>query len=358
MSYKFLRVTKIYPQFLQNLYRNNTQLKNLKYSMQFDVIMKNFFGTSDSWEYHLEQLGYETNQIVFNAQSLQETWANEHNIQEDGLELLYTQIKYYKPEVLFIQVASIVTDDFIRLLRKNIKELKLIVIHKCAPTSTKELKVLHSSDMTLTCIEGMLDYFKQQYISTELIRHAFDDRVLNYITPTTPKNELAFAGSIIVGDGFHLKRQKTILALLEEGLPFKMYGKINNKYTYQNYLLEKEHFGLDYYNSLLQSSICFNNHIDIAGNYAGNMRLFESTGIGTCLLTDDKSNIGKMFLNEKEVLTYKDQNDAIEKAKFLLDNPLKAKEIAMNGQKRTLKEHTFKNRALQFHDLIKKKFQS
>jgi len=53
------------------------------------------------------------------------------------------------------------------------------------------------------------------------------------------------------------------------------------------------------YNVLKNSKITLNNHIGIAGCFAGNMRLFEATGVGTLLITDWKTNLKEMFKPEQ-----------------------------------------------------------
>ena len=52
-----------------------------------------------------------------------------------------------------------------------------------------------------------------------------------------------------------------------------------------------EVWGADMYQALRRSSITLNSHIDMAGREAGNMRLFEATGVGAFLLTDFKDNL-------------------------------------------------------------------
>jgi len=70
------------------------------------------------------------------------------------------------------------------------------------------------------------------------------------------------------------------------------------------------------------------------------MRIFEATGLGCCLLTDYKSNIHSMFEEDKEVITYKTNKEAISKANQLLQNPNIAKEIGLAGQKKTISKFT------------------
>ena len=49
--------------------------------------------------------------------------------------------------------------------------------------------------------------------------------------------------------------------------------------------------GLDMYNILKSSVLTVNRHTDASNGRVGNMRMFEATGLGTCLVTDDGKNI-------------------------------------------------------------------
>jgi spore maturation protein CgeB len=59
----------------------------------------------------------------------------------------------------------------------------------------------------------------------------------------------------------------------------------------------------------------------MAGNYAANMRMFETTGVSSLLLTDKKKNLNEYFDVGNEVFDYEDFEDAARKVKFLLQNP-------------------------------------
>ena len=77
------------------------------------------------------------------------------------------------------------------------------------------------------------------------------------------------------------------------------------------------------------------------------MRLFEATGMRCCLLTDFKSDIENLFEPDREIVTYKSIDEAVSKAKFLIENPDAANEIATAGQKRTFRDHTTEKQAKQ-----------
>ena len=42
------------------------------------------------------------------------------------------------------------------------------------------------------------------------------------------------------------------------------------------------------------------------------MRLYEATGVGTLLVTDYKDNLHEMFIPGKEVVVYRDADEAVE----------------------------------------------
>ena len=70
-------------------------------------------------------------------------------------------------------------------------------------------------------------------------------------------------------------------------------------------------FGSKLYELLTDSLITLNVHGHVNANYgkakfaAGNIRLFEATGAGCCLLTDHLPHIEEFFIPDEEIITYK-----------------------------------------------------
>lgn len=82
------------------------------------------------------------------------------------------------------------------------------------------------------------------------------------------------------------------------------------------------------------------------------MRLYEATGMGTCLITDWKENLHTLFEPDKEVVTYHSADELIEKVNYLLENDDERVKIAKAGQKRTLKEHTYQSRIKELLEIL------
>jgi len=114
-------------------------------------------------------------------------------------------------------------------------------------------------------------------------------------------------------------------------------------------------FGIPYYHRVSNSDVVFNLHSDAAGVTVDNMKMFEITGVGSCLLTNMGSNLGDLFDLDKEVVTYKTVGEALEKYQYLKENPSTRLEIARAGQMRTLRDHTVSARCKQMNEIIKER---
>src|SRR5262249_56992222 len=103
-------------------------------------------------------------------------------------------------------------------------------------------------------------------------------------------------------------------------------------------------WGYDMYRQLQQAQITLNIHVDIAEDFAGNMRLFEATGSGSLMITDWKVNLHEMFEPGKEVVAYRSAQECIELIQYYLEHDNERERIADAGQQRTIREHTYSRR--------------
>ena len=116
-------------------------------------------------------------------------------------------------------------------------------------------------------------------------------------------------------------------------------------------------WGYHMYEILNDSKMTLNHHGDVLP-YANNMRLFESTGTGTLLITDWKENLHEMFESGKEVVTYRTPEECAEKIQHYLTHEAERQTIASAGQARTLRDHTYQRRCrsswVSFADIFEK----
>ena len=404
MSYKFVRITTYYKEYIKDFYQRYPEVHLESYSLQYQKIIKDSIESSSSFVKFFNKIGVNANEIISNASILQDTWKKENNIKEDisQEDLIIQQIKVYQPNVVWIDDLSLLDDKWKTKLLKEVPSIKLFVGHHCAPSNENLIEKLKLFDVLFTCTPGLKKGFAEQGINSHLLYHSFDVSVLENIKENNsfPVADFTFTGSLYSGAGFHKKRIEYIESILSSGIKMELYSNLESfkkivlkkvfynviKITgkvgltgimkkipafrnnisygetpisfYSKNLIKSSKppvFGLKMYQVLYKSNICFNVHGDIAGNCAGNIRLFEATGSGACLVTDWKENIDDLFVPGKEIITYKSKEECIQKVKWLLENPEERLKIAKAGQKRTLENHNVEKRVAYLNQLFLEK---
>lgn len=116
----------------------------------------------------------------------------------------------------------------------------------------------------------------------------------------------------------------------------------NDLVTYKNCwrgFVEKEKDLAEIYNS---SKINLN--ITMQGKSSVNYHVYEVLASGGFLLTDERADLKKYFEISKNLETYKDTNDLIDKINFYLKNLNIAQKIAYSGKFEVIRNHTFSKR--------------
>jgi len=195
----------------------------------------------------------------------------------------------------------------------------------------------------ITSFPHYVEYFHEQGIQAEYLPLAFDERVLNEIGKEKASYNVTFIG----GFSPQHRRGTEVFEHLARRVEVEFWGygtEMLPKDSIIRQICHGELWGKDMYSILSRSRLTLNRHIDLAGSYANNMRLYEATGVGACLVTDLKDNLQEMFELDKEVISYTCAEDCVEKVNYLLEQDEERKKIAKGGQQRTLREHTYFHR--------------
>ncbi len=391
---RIVKIASYYNAALEYYYTRFPEVKNLSYGQQLSHLLSFGLGWADFYSRALRQLGWEAYEIIANARPLQTTWARENNFQGNETEIVMEQIRRLRPDIVWFQDSINFHPDFFESVR-SLPGVKLMIGNSCAPYSQDNLRGFRKFDFITTCSPKFVKEFSGLGLRTLLLYQAFDPDILTKIPTGQKKFDLIFIGSLIIGREYHNQRIDFLRNLLATGVNVRIHANIvgsrpqdivkkqvlyltravinslglrslvKNTLWYRKSLALNEFppmkflgqrlsrqikppvFGMDMFQTLAQAKICINQHIKAAGEYAANMRMFETTGVGTILLTDNKKNISDLFIPDQEIVVYNNFNEAAEKIQYLLDNPDKARQIALAGQRRTLQDHTYLNRAKQ-----------
>lgn len=399
--------------YLREFYAERPELETQSYSVQHRALIDDCFGSADFWTNALTALNYETIDIIANAEFLQTSWASENGIkfnENDWLfEIAAAQIKKFRPDILLVADYSTFTADFLKNIRRECPSIRLVLGWCGAPYNN--LSVFREWDVALSCVPEMVADFRAAGICSYHVNHAFAPRILNRLdTRSQPSVDFAFVGSIVKQNRFHIEREQLLLDLVKntnlqiwsdikppsfkerrdtfvrrkahnivaaaqragvperllDALPIvrKIAGRksppILEQYVDER-IARRTHppvFGLEMFRRLRDARVVFNNHIDISPVSASNMRLFETTGVGACLITDWKENLSELFEPDKEVLTYRSAEECAEKVNYILAHENERREIAAAGQLRTLREHTFEDRVAEIDKIIRRRLTS
>jgi len=395
---KILILAHAYPSFLNVLYGADTRLAERSYAQQWESLASECHTWANAaWPRALAPFGYETEVVTINNKPLQTAWAAEHGVRfrakrwiEDIAE---AQIERARPVVILSTTYNVFPPGWIRHIRERFSQLRGFITWCGAPY--KDASAFRESDLVLSCIPELVDEFRAMGCQAEHLNHAFYPQVLAALDRSAqPDIALSFIGQIIIASSFHTARAELLERLAQE-VPLTIYspslgrtkprplrtavresirltatglrragapawalaripvlGESLNWHQAPRPLSPRLRkltrpgvFGLEMFRTLSRSAVTVNNHIDVSEKCASNMRLFEATGVGTCLLTDWKPNLADLFEPESEVVTYRNADECVERARWLLDHPTECEKIAQAGQQRTLKDHTFSARA-------------
>jgi spore maturation protein CgeB len=398
MDLKLFTISSMYQGYLESFYSRFSDTAVLSYEEHYNLLLDDTTEFIGSYTRNFRKLGVDAKCVIANDILLQKKWRSENYSRgETDNDILIEQVKSFQPEILWIDNLSYTDKEWLKNICAVVKSIKLIVAYHCSPFSPKIIERLKHVDFLITCTPGLKLEMEAIGIRTYLVYHGFDLDLMKRIdvNGTVPKNDMVFSGSLTAGADFHGDRIDLVESILRENIDMALYVNLESqnkikakqvlynvnelfkkfnleglkKYipllrygtkpvkNYSERLLSNNRqsvYGIDMYNLFRNAGIVLNMHIGISRDYAGNMRLFEVTGVGSCLLTDNKKNIGELFDTTKEIVVYDNAQDCIEKAKWLLSNETERDKIARAGHQRTISSHTVENRCKLILDIFNK----
>lgn len=338
---RILIVDTYYPQFLRAFWTSRRDLHHGSYRERHAALMACHFAEADSYSFYLRRLGHEAEEIIANAEFLQLQWAGEHGVRSaSAVAILAEQVKRYRPDVLYLQNMSWLDDAQLAALRPHVK---LIVGQIASPLPAG--RDFSAFDLILSSFPHFVRFFRNIGVPSECLRLGFDPRVLASIGQPGDSVEIpvAFVGGLSAAHS----SGTLLLETVARELPLALWGYGLESLPAQSPLRRVHRgqvWGLDMYRVLAAARISLNRHIDVAGRFANNLRLYEATGVGSCLVTDARDNLPELFEPDREIVTYGSAEECVEKCRYLLDHEEERAAIARAGQRRTLSEHTWAHR--------------
>ncbi len=346
---RILIVDTMYPGFLVDHYSRHPDLAEKPYDDQWRALMDRFFGTADSYSHFLGALGHEAHEFVINCARLQQRWAREHRVPPwrwRGADLVLAQANEFQPDVVYVQDLTALSDRTLARLGRG--RLLAGQIASAAPPPER----LRRFDLIVTSFPHFVERFRALGVQSEYLKLGFDPRALEHAGGGERSNRAVFVGSL--GRSQH-EEGNLLLERAARRAPIDFWGRGADEWPAGSPIHERhrgEAWGLDMLKVLAGATIALNRHIDVAEGHANNMRLYEATGVGSLLLTDNGSNLPELFEPGREVVTYRNADELAEQILYFLERSDEAATIARAGQARTLRDHSYATRMRELLEIL------
>ncbi len=379
-----------YPKFLRAHYQARPELREAGYGEQMAARNASLFGVADFYSRALQAHGHEAQDIHVNNAWLQRAWAREHGLPlpdatedatqpsarpfpgraiakavlgpivrplrarmrdgwltPDEREILAAQIEVLRPDIILNQDMSHIGNAFLKTMRGN---TRLIVGQLAA--ALPERKVFDAYDLVVSSLPNLVAWFRKQGVKAEYNPLAFEPSILQaWPEPAVRDIPLSFVGSLSPEHEGRI----ALLETLARQVPLKVWGNAIERLPRSSVLhacYQGEAWGRGMYDVLRRSQITLNRHIDLAEDWANNMRLYEATGMGALLLTDAKKNLADLFVPGEHVASYDSVDACVAQIKKYLGDDSARAAIAEGGQRHVIEAHNYQRRMGEFLGLI------
>lgn len=363
-----MRIYKAFPayqSYLEGLYRKNPRIKDLSFQRQLSELENDYFPWVLTWNQFNTDEGVEVFETIHNDFYLQQSWCNNNFIMDVDWQkkIVIEQIKFFQPDVCIIYPPEFFPSEFVARIREVVRHP--VIVGGYDGMDRKNINLYDGYDFVITCSKYISEYYSNKGFTTFALEFGFDPKVLSNLKVSKNRYPVSFSGSIF--EGIHDDRLELLRVLIRNGLNVTISSEyeIERRYSllsrrllrsiknrtfvdyYEKYQIHKHNigplFGREMFQFLYDSDITLNLHGDKI-SFAANVRLYEATGVGTCLLTDWKKNISEIFEPDKEIVTFRTKEEACDRINFLKKHEKARIDIAQNAKKRTLSEYTYAQR--------------
>lgn len=373
MSKSILFVDTYYYSLLQTLGLDRAPDGAPSYDERLAEALDFGFGTGGAYTANFRAIGWDAHVVIPNALTLQSLWRLDHGRRAPWTAgwkfaahlarvpvirrvvhrvphvhgVLLDQIRTIRPDVVYVQDINLIPPALARQIRKH---TRLLVGEIASPLPPKPYVV--SYDLMISALPSIVESARSWGIDAEGIALGFDERFATRSPASSRPIDAIFIGS------FSRLQPATgpLLQAVARAVPgLRIYGPADSA-ALKDAGLSANYagpaWGHEMFELLGQSKMVINRHGSVAGPYAVNMRMYETTGSGAALITEQKSNLSDLFEPGVEVLAYTSVDDAARLAAELLADPDTLDRVARAGQDRTLRDHTYARRTVQLAGVL------
>jgi FkbM family methyltransferase len=356
---KFVQIHNFYDPYLESFYKARPQLFEAPYAQQYRALMDDAFSATHMFADHLGPYGFEPHLFIANDRLSQVRWCLEQGISLKPSptimqDIVRLQIEHIKPDVLYLSHSIDFDSRFVRSLTWKPK-----FVFGWRAASIPEHIDYTAYNLLLSSDPGCRETALKQ--GAQAVRHflpGFPEWVAERVAHEPKTSDIVFCGHVTAE---HTRRNQLLAHIVRSAASTRAFNprfyvsevcdalQIPEATQYKAEAV----WGLAMHRAIKSGKIGFNAHIDLADRCSGNMRQFEIMGTGTMMLTEHHDSLHEYFDIGKEIETFRDQNELIEKIIYFSRHDQEREAIALRGQQKCFQEHGMRKRVAEFVDIVK-----
>lgn len=372
---RIMQIHTFYSQYLATMYGQHPQLAQADFTSQIKALEVDGFSAVHMLGFHMDQLGHQSQVVIGNNLLSQYAWAFENGLARGPRrvpspeEILIAQVEAFQPDVLYLSDPITYNSAFVRRLPRR---PKLVLGWRAAnvPADWDASEF----DVILSCLAGMRERAREQGARDAVHFYpGFPQRFFDAVRQIPKGYDVCFYGQV---NGTQYPARIRMLHRLAErcvqdniALRMHLSGQVETATPLTRAVNLGPTYGMNMYAALRSSRIVFDVRgsigirdaqggvRDLAGRETANMRIFEATGVGTCLLTEQYDNLHELFEPDKEIITYSSEKEMEDKLRYYLSHEEELQKIASAGLTRCQRDHSMAHRIKEFESIIRHKLQ-
>jgi hypothetical protein len=397
---KLLYLTTAYAAFARQFYAPDSGRADAGFAAQRAALEAEGYGWAGAWGPALAPHGIEVCEVWLNLEPMQRAWSREHGGPGPAsalADLAVARARAFAPDVLWYDHGD---EALLSRLRDACPSIRTAL--GWVGSALPDRPVWSSFDLVLSCAPESIEVLRRRGVRAELLHHAFHRHVLERLSPGPFSHDVCFVGQLDPDHPLHEHRERILDALLARfdlavfaHTPSQAGGRgrraVKRAAWHAAHVLRRTgvpegairrlpvigraaawpgaprvqlpprlaralkppRFGLAMYQLLRDARITLNVHAGPETRFTSNMRLFEATGVGSCLLTDAAENLPELFQPDREVATFRTVEECVEQVARLLERDDERTAVARAGQARCLAEHTYERRGVRLAELVR-----
>lgn len=307
---------------------------------------------SDFYTYYLSELGWDAEEFILKdplfltktaselypfSTKLKNKWRRLRKIyNQDQYEqnIIRDYIEATNPHVMIIREHSGLPSSFWAEFRK-----KMLVVSRIACPLPRDWNP-SDFDLFYTVIPAFKSFFEAHSRPAILSPSGFDPRILDRLEKKTKKYAVSFVGCIFPDRDF---TRHAFFESIAKKTDLHWWGAYMETLPAESSLRRSYQGvtgGVEMFQILADSAVVLNDYSSTNMGLAVNMRICETLGVGSFLLTRQARNLTKDFPKDL-FATFENATDCLEKIQYFLKHEKEREEIAHRGQEFILQHYSY-----------------